>query len=154
MKWQNKNYIYLIFSTGIVSAYYHAYHLIHNWPWIMIYSDIVVFAEKLFAPGFPYIDKIIEYPVITGVFMQLMAYLSGSYFSYYTFTCIFLILAAFISSVFLYKIAEKKKMQNFLIYWIFAPSMFIFLIYNWDIIAIMFSIIAFYFMNKDKKMRE
>lgn len=149
---KNKYYLYLIFTTGIISAYYHAYQLMHNWPWILLYSDIVVFVEKLFAPGFPYVNKIIEYPVISGVFMQFMANLSNDYFGYYIFTCIFLVLAAFISTKFLYKIAENKKMENFLIYWIFAPSMFVFLIYNWDIIAVMFFIIALYFMNKNKNL--
>ncbi|MEK7463305.1 MAG: glycosyltransferase 87 family protein, partial [Patescibacteria group bacterium] len=119
-------------------------------PWNIVYSDVLGFFEKAIAPGFPYIDKLIEYPVLTGIFVQVMGFVGGTRAGYYFLSAFFLVLFGVIATYFLYKIAaeDKDKNKKLLIYWIFAPSMFVFFVYNWDIIAILFSILAFYFVQK------
>ncbi len=143
-------YIFLIIAVGFFSASFHGLGLLKSAPWNIVYSDVLGFFEKAIAPGFPYIDKLIEYPVLTGIFVQVMGFVGGTRAGYYFLSALFLVLFGVIATYFLYKIAaeDKDKNKKLLIYWIFAPSMFIFFVYNWDIMAILFSILAFYFVQK------
>ncbi|MDO8442909.1 MAG: hypothetical protein Q7S81_01450 [bacterium] len=145
-------YISLIIAVGVISASFHGLGLLKSAPWSIVYSDVLGFFEKASAPGFPYIDKLIEYPVLTGIFIQIMGFIGGSRAGYYFLSAFFLVFFGIIATYFLYKIATEDKDKNkiFLVYWIFAPSMLIFFVYNWDIMAILFSIVAFYFVQKEK----
>jgi len=65
---------------------------------------------------------------------------------------IFLAICAIITSLTVYKLAEILKIDRKRLFWffIFAPSLIIFGVYNWDIIAIMFMVLAIYFFYQDK----
>lgn len=143
-------YIFLIIGVGIISAFFHGLGLSTLLPWNVVYSDALGFFEKAAAPGFPYLDKLIEYPVLTGIFIQFMEIIGRSRAGYYLFTAAALISLGALATYFLFQIIPEHRRKRFFTYWIFAPSMFIFLVFNWDIIAILFTVIAFYFMQKNK----
>ncbi len=148
MSW--KHYLLAILAVGLLSAAFHGLGLIKGAPWQIVYSDTLGFYEKLSQPGLPYIDKLIEYPVITGFFMQVMAWLGQTRAGYFIFNSLFLILFAGLATFFLYKITPEQNKKNLWLFWILAPSMLIFSVYNWDLIAILFVIAAFYFIQKNK----
>ncbi|OGY64158.1 MAG: hypothetical protein A3I89_04230 [Candidatus Harrisonbacteria bacterium RIFCSPLOWO2_02_FULL_41_11] len=143
-----KHYIFLIIAAGIFSAGFHGLGLFKSVPWHLVYSDTLGFFEKAAAPGFPYLQKQIEYPVLTGWFIHWMGALGQSRAGYYFWSALFLIIFAAVATGFLYRIAEDKR--RLLVYWIFAPSMLVFSAFNWDILALLFVILAFYFMSRDK----
>ncbi len=143
-------FIVLIAVVGLLTAYYYATDITPRPFGLSPYSDIRKFYDVAEAPGLPYVDKQMEYPVITGLFIHAAGVLGRTYTGYYLFTCFFLIAFAIIATYLLYKSIDKKDKKALFVYWIFAPSMFFFLIYNWDMIAIVFVAAAFYFMRQNK----
>ncbi len=119
-------------------------------PYYIGYSDINVFTQKAVDSSSPYIGKDVEYPVIVGVFMHVMGFGGASF--YYITSSVFLTLFAVITSIFLYKILEVLKIdkKKLVYFWILTPTFLFFVIYNWDIIAVMFTTISFYFFVKNK----
>ena len=139
----------LIVAVGIVSALFHGIGLWPDFFWHIFYSDIVPFFEKAVAEGFPYIDRAIEYPVLTGLFVYVMGVIGGTHIGYYLATSVLLIAFAGAATYFLLRFRQWVPMGETVYYfWIAAPSMFFFLIYNWDIIAVFFVTAALYMMQK------
>lgn len=135
--------------VGIASALFHGAGLFQNPPWHIVYSDIVPFFEKAIEPGFPYIGKTIEYPALTGLFVHLMGVLGGgTETGYYIATSFFLIVFALGATYFLVRMRPPGR--SLLFHWIFAPSMIMFMIYNWDIIAIFFTVLGLYMTRENK----
>lgn len=132
-----------------ISAGFHGLGLIKYVPWHIVYTDVLGFYEQLKLPGFPYISKQIEYPVLTGIFMQLMFYLGVSKAGYYFVSAIFLGALVILSTYLLWQILPPERRSHFWVYWVFAPSMFMFAVFNWDIIAIFFIILAIYAHKKN-----
>lgn len=119
-------------------------------PWYFVYSDTLGFFDRVAAPGFAYISKPIEYPILTGFFIQLAGMIGKTRAGYYLASIAGLLAAAAIATYFLYKILSDGQKNNLLRYWIFAPSLLIFLTYNWDILPVLFTAIAFYFFQKNR----
>lgn len=123
-------------------------------PWHYGYSD--VFNEDRINPELakkiPYLDKPIEYPALTGFFIYFMWYLGKNLLGYVMLTWIFLTLSAVITALTLYKLCKLLNFDEKRIIWffIFAPSLIFFGIYNWDIIAVMFMVLAIYFFYKEE----
>lgn len=137
--------------VGISSALFHGAGLLENAPWHIVYSDIVPFFEKAIESGFPYIGKTIEYPVLTGLFVHLMGILGGSTETgYYVATSFFLIAFALSTTYFLVRMRREADQKSLFLFWIAAPSMLVFMIYNWDIIAVFFSVLGLYMTRKEK----
>jgi len=148
-------YLYLlsIAIVGSLSAYYHASDITPRLFGFAPYSDILAFYDEAVAPGIPYVDKLIEYPVITGLFIHLAGVIGQTYAGYYLFNSVFLVAFAVAATYFLYLAMGNGDKRVLFPYWVFAPSMFFFLIYNWDIIAVLFVVIALCFMLRDKALR-
>lgn len=144
-----KKLLVLTASVGILSVSFHGIGLFTNLPQIF-YSDVLGFFQKATTPGFPYLEKNIEYPVITGIFIQLMGYAGINRGWYFIFSSFFLLLFAVATTYFLYKLVPPENQKRVLLYWIFAPSFLIFLTYNWDILAVFFSVAALYLAGKEK----
>ena len=143
--------INLILLVGLVSAIFHGLALGQILPWHIVYSDVFGFFDKAVAPGIPYVSKMLEYPVLSGLLIQATGYFSfGSRTLYYFLSAIFLILCAVLATFIIYKTANFEERKRIFQFWIFAPSMFLFLVYNWDIFAILFTVVAFYFMRKEQ----
>ncbi len=145
-----QKFILTIVAVGLFSTAFHGLGLIKGAPWQIVYSDSLAFYQRISAPGLPYLSKNIEYPVITGWFMQSMAWLGQSRAGYFIFNSLFLILIAAAATYFLYQLAPEPNRKRLWQFWIFAPSMLIFSVYNWDLIAVLFSLAAFYFAQKNK----
>lgn len=146
-------YLLLAAGAGIVSAVFHGFGLTSLLPWHIVYSDMLGFFERVAAPGFPYIDKLMEYPVLTGLFIHVMGALGVTRSGYYFLSAVFLILFGIAATYFLIKLvkgSDRSDNEKFLTYWIFAPSMLMFSVFNWDMIAVLFSLLAFYFIQKNK----
>lgn len=150
--WNNgrlRFYVFLTAAVGSFSAFFHGLGLTELIPWHIVYSDVLGFFEKAVAPGFPYIDKLIEYPVLTGIFIQAAGFFGNTRIGYYFLSAFLLVLFGVIATYFLYKISDEDKGKRMLTYWVFAPSMFMFFVYNWDMMAILFCITAFYFVKRE-----
>ena len=135
---------------GALSAYYHATDIVPKPFGFDPYSDILAFYDKAIEPGLPYIDKLIEYPVITGMFIHLAGVVGQTLTGYYLFNSFFLVAFAVVSTYFLYKAVGKEDIKALFVYWVLAPSMFLFLVYNWDMIVVMFVVIVLYFITRDR----
>jgi len=142
-------YLISILAVGIISAVFHGLAINNILPWHIAYSDVLGFWEKASQPV-AYTDKQIEYPVITGLFIHFIGQLGGGRADYYLWSSFFLILLAIATTLFLYKLAGDKR--ELIRYWIFAPTMLVFLTFNWDILAIFLVVLAFYLVSKNNNM--
>ena len=143
-----RHYLFFIIAVGILSASFHGLGLLPGVPWQIVYSDVLGFFEKASAP-LSYLDKQIEYPVLTGLLIHFTGLLGQDRLVYYWLTAFFLVLFAVIATYFLYKLVPEESRARLLINWVFAPSMLVFLVYNWDLLTLLFVILAFYSMSKD-----
>ena len=125
-------------------------------PWQYGYSD--VFNEdrinEVSAKQIPYIERAVEYPIITGFFIYFTWLIGKNLLGYALLTWIFLTLPAVITAITLHKLAEMLKLGKKRLFWffIFAPSMIVFSIYNWDMIALMFMVLGIYSFCKNKPL--
>lgn len=150
MNYSLRHYLFLIILVGFLSAGFHGLGFIKSVPWHLVYSDTLGFFDRVAAPGFAYISKPIEYPLLTGIFIQLAGMIGKTKAGYYLASVIGLIAAAAIATYFLYKILPESQRKNLLRYWIFAPTMLVFVTSNWDILAISLIAAALYFLQKDR----
>lgn len=148
------SYILWTVFSGLFSSLLHGAEIfkLTSYHYLM-YSDIPNFFGKVSVSGWPYLNGIrIEYPALMALFMRLTAMIGGSLRGYYIANTVFLIALAGISTFLLYEMlrrgsaqvlrqgsaqalpsAERGKLWK---YWIFAPSMLIFSVYNWDLLAV------------------
>ncbi len=138
---------YLIISTILLFTLSFSIHYLGTKqviPWNIAYYDIGPWAKQAFEPGLPYVDKVVEYPVIIGMMMHLATQFGTK--GYLLLHYILLFICAIISTYYLYKLCNLfgKSKKNIFIFWIFTPTFLWFSFYNWDIIAVMFSILALY----------
>lgn len=123
-------------------------------PWHYGYSD--VFNEDRIntelAKRIPYVESPVEYPIITGFFIYLMWFLGKNLFGYAILTWLFLTLAAVITATTLYQLCDLLNVdkKRLVMFFAFAPSLLVFGIYNWDIIAVMFMVLAIHFFYRDQ----
>jgi uncharacterized membrane protein len=112
------------------------------------YSDVNLFYFKL-NHLIPYININIEYPVIIGLIMFFASRFNFVYYLIFHYA-VFLVCGT-ISTIYLYKLIVKLNIniKNIFIYWAFTSSFFLFSYYNWDIVAVMFSILAIYHYYKN-----
>ncbi|MBX4191644.1 MAG: DUF2029 domain-containing protein [Candidatus Doudnabacteria bacterium] len=146
----------LIFSflgVGLASLAYHSFGLFtrsHNF--IYTYTDVMAFSKRALSSGWMYLDKTIEYPVIVGNFIQIMGWIARSKVLYVILSSSVLILIGAATLYFLYRMIPENQGKNLWVYWVLAPSMFLFLVHNWDMIVICFVVLAFYFAQKQKNL--
>lgn len=142
--------LFLILLVGFLSAAFHGLGFIKSVPWHLVYSDTLGFFDRVSAPGFAYISKSIEYPLLIGLFMQLAGVIGKTKLGYYLVSAVGLIAASVVATYFLYKILPEGQKRNLLRYWILAPTMLVFVTSNWDILAIALIAAALYFLHKEK----
>ncbi len=119
-------------------------------PWHIAYTDTLGFATRALAPGIAYIDKRIEYPVIIGLVIDLAGKIGQSVVGYYAASVALLLAAAVVGTYVLRKYSDLSGEGNLWRYWIFAPSLLMFGVYNWDLLAVCFAICALYAMAREK----
>ena len=145
--------IALILLVSAISFLRSFLGLIGAIPWNYGYSDI--FNEDRINPieakKIPYLERSIEYPVITGFFIYLMWALGKNVLGYSILTWVFLTVFTIVTSLTLYELCGFLKIDRKRLFWffIFAPSLIVFNVYNWDIIAVMFMVLAIYAFYKN-----
>ena len=144
------NFIFWIAVAVLISAAFHGLAAIKSIPWWVVYSDTFGFFDRAVANGFPYISKQIEYPVLIGFFIQLAGALGKNRIIYYLVTVVLLGAAAVLTTGLLHRLIPEGNKNRLWRYWIFAPSFLVFSMYNWDILAILFTVAALYFMQKER----
>lgn len=150
MTYSLRRYIFLIILVGFLSAGFHGLGFIKSVPWHVVYSDTLGFWDRVAAPGFAYVSKPIEYPLLTGFFIQLAGMIGKTKLGYYLVSVVGLIAAAAVATYFLYQLLPESQRKNLFQYWIFAPTMLVFVTSNWDILAITLITAALYFFQKEK----
>lgn len=145
--------IILSVVVAVLSALFHWLGAIKFIPWHIGYSDIAPFFQKAREPGLPYIDKLVEYPVMTGMLIQAMGFAGKTFHGYYIGSAMVLILLTGASSYFLLKMADQDTHVHVLCFWALAPSMFLFSVYNWDILTLFFVVLALYALRSERYYR-
>ena len=120
-----------------------------------IYSDIVAFWTQrpdLAAGKLPYIDYPFEYPPLAGFFTYSCAVLGGGLVGYYD--CMSSIIFIFTLGVVfvIVKLAEGREDKVFYPYFLLAPSMILYLVYNFDIMLSFFIMLALLLHFKSKHL--
>ncbi len=137
----------------VLSALFHWLGAIKLIPWHIGYSDIAPFFQKALEPGLPYIDKLVEYPVMTGMFIQAMGFMGKTFNGYYIGSAMVLILLTGVSSYFLLNMADQDTHGRVLYFWALAPSMFLFSVYNWDVLTLFFVVLALHALRSERYYR-
>lgn len=139
------SYILGISFTGILSSLLHGAGIFNSaLNHYLLYSDIPNFFGKAATAGWPYLNSQIEYPVLIGLFVRAMGLLGKTLPGYYVASSLFIILLSIGATYLLYltvRASERKKLWQ---YWILAPSMLVFSVYNWDMLAVFCVVAAIY----------
>lgn len=142
--------IALFFAAALVPIIFHALPLFGLLPFAASYSDVAVFYLKL-DPGSAWANQPIEYPAIIVGFIRLMKAMGGSLRGYYFASAVALAAIGALATAILYRLAQQRgNLHRLRWHWIFAPSMLVFLNYNWDIIAVCFVLLAFLMAQKER----
>ena len=124
---------------------------IDYWRSRLCYSDVqpLYFARGIDHHVFPYIHATLhygegahgfnEYPVLTGVFMWLVGWVSWDSSSYLTATIILLALAAIAAAWLLWRMVGVHA-----IYWTASPVLALYAFHNWDLLAVAASVAGIY----------
>ena len=131
--------------TGVFSSLLHGAGIFNLAPYhYLLYSDIPNFFNKAVTAGWPYINSQIEYPVLIGLFVRAMGLLGRTLAGYYTVSSLFIILLSVGATYLLFLTVRQPERKKIWRYWIFAPSMLIFSVYNWDMLAVFCVVAAMY----------
>jgi uncharacterized membrane protein len=116
-------------------------------PWSyshLAYSDILSLyrVHHLANHAFPYVHTVIEYPVLTGLFMWSAAWFPGVG-GYFLASCVGLWLFALGSVVLLHRISPRSA-------WVFSlcPLLLVYSLLNWDLMAIFLTLAGWDFFRR------
>jgi len=112
------------------------------------------------ALGIPYVNYVFEYPVLAGVIVYAASFIAravtqdfaASLLLYDLIVDVFLYVFTLITVVFLYRLTvhygfgSRRIWQAFLV----MPSFLMFVVYNFDIIAIAFTVVSLYLFVSDR----
>ncbi|MBI2548909.1 DUF2029 domain-containing protein [Candidatus Woesearchaeota archaeon] len=124
-------------------------------PWFVGYSDVGFYSSIALKDGIAYLSNDVQhpYPIITALFTELMAFLGRTRLGYFLLSELFLMIFALLTTFFLLKLvnlSEKGSSKQVVLFWAIAPSLFLFSLYNWDMIVLLFTVLAFYFFKKER----
>lgn len=121
-----------------------------------IYSDIASFwGRREVAEGLiPYVDFVFEYPQLCGLITYVSASIGGTPQAYFTMMSFFLYPFTIGSAVLTYLLAKLNGFNTGRVYryFLLAPSMIIYLVYNFDIINTFFVLLALYTFQRGKTL--
>jgi len=125
-------------AAVLFSSIWHGLFFSGALPWHLVYSDVLHLYGAAAAPGWPYLDRAVEYPVLTGLFLKLTGLAPGM-LGYYAATCAALGALALWATRLLKTLTPDS--DRLLRCWCLAPSLWFFLLYNWDMLAV-FCVVA------------
>lgn len=114
---------------GHTSVSYYPYSFLHY-----SYADVVALygARRLYLHNIPYFQNVIEYPVLIGIYMSLMAYLP-TFWGYFAGSDLGLLVAFLFT---LYPLWKARGYKTAL--WLsFSPLLLVYSVLNWDILGIL-----------------
>lgn len=119
------------------------------------YSDIQFDYHHLQAKPTPVpgVHFAFEYPVLLGLFFYATGKFSSNYQEYFHINSLFLVAAAILSGWCLVQIARKTggliERKRLFLLWAFSATVFMFTIYNWDMIAVLLMLLGIlFFLNE------
>lgn len=103
----------------------------------------------------PYIDFQWEYPVILGLYYYVLGLFgAGSLDVFFLvntfFSSTFALLSLWIMSKIHQQVSPSEFTKRAIIFWILSPSVFLFTIYNWDMLAVFLMLWSLYLLFKEK----
>lgn len=113
----------------------------------LAYSDVVKLYQTrfLFMHLMPYIHNLIEYPVVTGVFMSLMGWLGHGLPSYFLLT--FIVFWAI--AVLVYFLLERL-VPSTAIYFAVLPLLLVYGLLNWDLLGIGLMVVGWFLYQRQR----
>jgi hypothetical protein len=128
------------FGAALFSSLWHGLYLTGTLPWHLVYSDVLHLYPAAAAPGWPYLDRPVEYPILTGLFMKLSALPFPGMPGYYLATCLGLGGLSLAATRLLEGLSDDRR--RLLLRWSLSPTFFFFAIYNWDMLAVFCAVAA------------
>lgn len=119
-----------------------------------IYSDIVAFWSRplVYNNQIPYMESFFEYPPIAGLVTYLSATIGRNLSLYYTAFSIFLLIGYLVTVLAADEIAQSRGVEEHVstMFLALAPSLYFYLIYNFDIIFTAFLILSLLYLELDR----
>ena len=152
-----RNYIYGALLVFIMSFLLHAPPPISS---PMLYTDYFVFWNRQLAyrikaghVGLPYADIFFEYPPVPALIFFIATLIPDILFGFQgpqSLALYFMIISIFILLAYIGSIYEihrllvmlNRSLERVWQYMILAPSLLFFMVYNWDIIAVFFTLLS------------
>lgn len=108
----------------------------------LCYSDVIplYFTERLNEGAIPYVDQAVEYPVLTGAFMGVAAWLSdkapidNAVQSYFTVTALLLALCMLVVTWSTFRLAGRRRWDAAMV--ALSPLLIVHAFTNWDLLAV------------------
>lgn len=145
---------YVLLALVLAAAMAVKVYFIHHpseYIFALSFTDITKLSglvEKKPVP-IPYIDSFVEYPVMIGLFIWLVGMATKNRESYFLLTGLVLSCLALAS----FYLSEKGKLGRekirMTLFWLAAPTVFLFTVYNWDVLAVFFMISALFLYRKN-----
>ena len=134
-------------AVGIVSALARRLPFL---PWWISYTDVWKFFRVASLPGWPYAHISLEYPPLIGVFIRSAGVLGGTQWGYYLMSIAGLTLCAAVTAYVLFNMIAPDRRSRVWLFFIFAPTLVLFLAMNWDAVAVMFATLALYAVSRNR----
>jgi len=149
MNLKDPKYMYVLVFVSISLCFLIKFlGMIDAIPWSIGYSDVgPYYAVRLKDAGMPYIDRPLEYPVVIGMVMFLSSRFSQTF--YYWFHYLVFLGCGLVSTYYLLKLSKKITPGTQWL-WPLSLTLLWFSYYNWDIIAVMFSLMALCYFEERK----
>ena len=144
-----KTLLAAVLATFIISYILH-HPEIHG----RIYSDIVAFWTRplVYNNRIPYIETSFEYPPIAGLVTYLSATIGRNVSLYYTVFSIFLLIGYLVTVLAADEIAQSRDIKEHvsIMFLALAPSLYFYLVYNFDIMFTAFLMLSFLYLERDR----
>lgn len=115
-------------------------HLLENHIWPFVYTQIPELSKTI---------NPIEYPVIIGLVIWALSYLTSlngiPYVNYFDINVIFISILFVVSSFYVYRIKPK-----YVLFMVFAPAVVLSLYINWDMWAVLPTLVSIYYFDKGR----
>lgn len=139
-----------VFATFIISYILHHPEISGR-----IYSDIVAFWVRplVYENKIPYVESSFEYPPIAGLITYLSATIGRKVSLYYTTFSIFLLIGYLTTVLAADEIAQSRGIAEHIsiIFLALAPSLYFYLIYNFDILFTAFLMLSFLCLERERR---
>lgn len=113
------------------------------------YTDLIPLygGRDLDESQFPYVESFNEYPVLTGLWMYLASLPADDSGSFFIWNAVGLGLVGLAVTFFLWRTSERSV---HVLWWALAPPLVLYAFHNWDLLAVLFSVLGLYAYKRDR----